>query len=183
MKLGKIENCRDIFFLQKVWIFKVVLIYFRIISEGWNLRKNWNFSWSYFLKKFEFPKLVYFILGPFLRDEIKRENTKNRDIFFQNVWIFKVVLLYFRIISEGWNLENIEKFSDKNIFQKFEFSKLFYSILGPFQRDEIFEKTENVRDQKMFLLKKFEFSKLFYYISERWNLGKIVKSLLKNIFF
>ena len=139
------------------------------------------------LKKFEFSKLFYSILEPFLRDEILEKIQKKswpKNDFFQNVWIFKVVLLYFRTIPEGWNLGNF--FITKNdFFKKFGFSKLFYSILGSFLRDEILEKSIIFRDQKNIFFKKFEFSKLFYSILGQFLSDEIMgKSTTKlaNIF-
>ena len=155
----KPENCvikKDVFFEFPKLVYSILgpFLMDEILENIENCRD------FFFSKKNWFSKLFYItcILGPFLR----MKSWKNRKFswpFFvsQKVCVFKVVLLYFRTISEEWKLQKkTELFRD--IFFYFEFSKLFYTILGPFLRDEIFEK---FLDQKIFF-KKFEFSKLIY---------------------
>ena len=119
-------------------------------------------SWK--IKFFSSPKMIFSKSLDFQNCFTLFNLGKNRNVFvtkkciFQKVWIFKVVLFYFRTISEGWNLGGKSKNRDqKMIFpEKLEFSKLFYSILEPFLRD-LGKKWKNPWPKNWFF-KKFEFS-------------------------
>ena len=152
--------------------------------KSWERNDFFGSPKIFFPKKFEFSKLIYSILGPFLRDE-KNHQFLEPKIFFQKVWISKVDLLYFRIISEGWNPEKKLKIF-RRFFSFLETVWIFKLVLLYFRTISERWNHEKKCDKsvekwcKIVFLKKSEFSNWFYSILGPFLSDEIRKKCEEN---